>query len=123
MSHISDAHLVRVRAFEELTVGMTVVVKNCVETNGKDAVMVLVAHEDPGRCVLTGNRGFKVAPNYGDPEQGWCFCGSLYEGTLYRLRDLDAAEEEGRRIATDIDDHKRARRRERTGFPLSGRAR
>lgn len=106
MSGIGDADLVPVRSFEELRAGMTVVVKSCIEAGGRTVSMLLTA-QDGGVCTRTGVRGFTCAPNYGDAAaQGWCFCGSLLEGKLYRLRDLDDAAEEGRRIGCDIEDRR-----------------
>jgi hypothetical protein len=116
VSGIGDADLVPVRSRDELRAGMTVVVKGCSESGCDDGVhamvltrpihyVLIVGHRDKSPC--PAKSGWYAAPEF-HGSTGWCFCDALKTGRLFRLRDLDDAEEEGRRIACDIDDRRRA---------------
>lgn len=111
MSHISNAHLVRVLDHDELRMGMTVVDFDCDDHPGRNcAQMLLARYVDPSPTHMDGSPcAHRVAWETSHVvDFTYCFCGSIETGCLYRLRDLDEADEEGRRIGCDIDDRRRA---------------
>jgi hypothetical protein len=110
VSGISDADLVPVRSHDELRAG-PMFERRCVSCRKDHWVILLHRGLGAGTCDYHGGLN---CPR----ETSWfvvgclggeiCFEDGLVEGRLFRLRDLDDAEEEGRRIACDIDDRRRA---------------
>lgn len=109
MSRIGDADLVKVRSLDELRAGMTVAVREL--DTGKLIVGTLLGEEPLSSPVHIQDMSACAAPRvWRSTYTRWltCFCSCFAQGRLYRLRDLDAADEMRRFVADAMDDRLRA---------------
>jgi hypothetical protein len=109
MNGDGNQELVPVLSHDELQAGMTLVEKH---SGGAHAFVVLrvgidesdPVHPDGTPCPT--NRCF-LDTDSRDDDDWCCYCNLIDEGILYRLSDLDPADEVSRRRCDTIDDYNR----------------
>ncbi len=93
----SKGKLERVRSASELRVGMLVVLKACRDCGANHRIMLLRTHPAAGvhddGTPDCGLNGWKTTPVC-DDAFGFCPCGSIAEGRLYRVEDGLETDEE-----------------------------